>query len=208
MGKNKLSLLTHTFNGYQFLWHDCLKQWSEISHESCPFYWGTDATFHVKRDFGKFQVLYSGDGNWSDRLTNLLNQIPTDYVLYCQEDHWPIASPPNFSELMQIVSKHDLLRLQISPINRYYTIKGKGMPLFFEPNSKYLVSHQPSIWKKSFFLECIKYAEDPWLNEYEGTKRLNNDPKIADRIAIYPSEWFHHACSRGKLVPIPKIIDQ
>jgi hypothetical protein len=198
-----LSLLVHTFNQYQFLWPESLARWNKIP-ENCPFYWGTDTEDHEKHDFGKFQVLYSGNGSWSDRLTQLLYKIPTKYVLYVQEDHWPTKNPPDFTEMMKIVEDFDLKRLQISPLNDYYTIENTEIPLFFAPKSKYLVSHQPSIWDKSFFLECIKYNEDPRLNEYEGTKRLNSDQKITKKIAIYPSTWYHHACSKGKLIPIPE----
>jgi len=198
-----LSLLIHTFNQYEFLWDECLESWKLAYAEYCPFYFGSDTEAHGKHDFGKFDVIYSGTGSWSDRLTNLLNKIPTDYVFYCQEDHWLTKPPPYFSDLMQIVEENDLLRLQISPVNRFYTLNGTKLPLFFDQKSKYLVSHQPSIWKKSFLLEQIKYNEDPWLNEYEGTKRLNTDPQIINRIAILPYEWFHHACIRGKKIPFP-----
>lgn len=200
---DNISLLIHTFNQYQFLWPECLQAWKGFYPDNCSLYWGTDTESHDNHDFGKFKPLYSGVGSWSDRLTRLLTKIPTDYVFYCQEDHWPIKSPPNFVELMEIVEENDLLRLQISPINRFYTLNGAGIPLFFDQKSKYLVSHQPSIWKKSFLLDCISYNEDPWLNEYEGTKRLNNDPKIIDRIGIIDYQWFHHACERGKKIPIP-----
>lgn len=198
-----LSLLIHTFNQYEFLWDECLAAWSQVDKQNCQFYWGTDTGAYGKHNFGRFHVKHSGVGSWSDRLTRLLTQIPTDYVFYCQEDHWPTKQPPNLSNLMSIVEENDLLRLQISPASQYYMLAGTELPLFFDQKSKYLVSHQPSIWKKSFFLECISYNEDPWLNEYEGTKRLNNDPKVIDRIAILPYNWFHHACERGKKVSLP-----
>src|SRR5690606_38236054 len=104
----------------------------------------------------KHKVLYSGLGEWSDRLTRLLNQIPTDYVLYCQEDHYPFKSPPNFEEMMQIMVEKDLLRLQISPANHFYSLQSIEKTLFFHPSSKYLVSHQPSIWRKDFLLSCLE----------------------------------------------------
>jgi hypothetical protein len=136
-------------------------------------------------------LIYSGEGEWSDRLIKLLQQIPTEYVWYQQEDMWPCKNPPKVSELMDFVVKYDLLRLQISPIVQFYSLHGDKIPLFFHYKSKYLVSHQPSIWKKDFLLECLKPNEDPWKNEYEGTKRLNHEG-IAGKIAIYPHNWFTH----------------
>jgi hypothetical protein len=196
-----LSLLIHTFNGYQWLWAESLQRWRMVYNEPIPFLWGTDIEGHEKHDFGKFEVKYSGPGSWSDRLVRLLSKVDTKYVLYAQEDHWPTEKPPDFRILMEIMDKYDLKRLQISPVTQYYTLFGHEIPLFFHYKSKYLVSHQPSIWDKEFFLKQISYNEDPWLNEYEGTKRFNF-PDIQGKIAIYPRKWFHHACRRGELIPI------
>src|SRR5690606_22416100 len=147
-----------------------------------------------------FIPIFSGPGEWSDRLRALLAQIPTDYVLYMQEDHWPTKPPPDLAELMRIVTENDIFRLQISPIVPFYTLFSEGNTLFFDVKSKYLVSHQPSIWKKSFLLECLEPGETPWVNEYEGTKRLNNRPEIKGKIAIYTYEWYSHKCIKGKIV--------
>jgi len=195
-----LSLLVHTFNKYQFLWPGSLEAWKLVYTETCPFYWGTDDPGHEKHDFGKFKVLYSGKNEWSDRLLNLLRQIPTNYVLYAQEDHWPTAKPPDFRELMRIMTQKGLKRLQISPVVQYYSLVGAGNPLFFHQNSKYLVSHQPSIWDRKFFISCLERNQTPWVNEYEATKTLSKLPEIQGKIAIWPCDWFHHACIRGQLV--------
>lgn len=196
---DKLSLLIHTFNGYRHLWGGCFNNW-DIIHEPIHRYFGTDLPIdELEPTLAGFKTIYSGEGEWSDRLTKLLVQIPTDYVLYCQEDHWPVKNPPNLSEMMQIVSENDLFRLQLSTINHFYTLTGDKIPLFFHQTSKYLVSHQPSIWKKSFLLECLKPNENPWNNEYFGTLRLNNNPKIKDKIAIYPCNWYAHMCIKGNI---------
>lgn len=198
-----LSVLVHTFNGYQHLWRGCAEAWRPIiKSEASDFYFGTDIISppvieHKIAD--DFQMLYSGPGEWSDRLTRLLRDIPTEYVLYAQEDHYPTGLPPIFSDLMEIMKKNDLLRLQISPVVPFYKLFSEGDLLFFDEKSKYLVSHQPSIWKKSFLLECLKPGETPWVNEYEGTKRLKGDPKIRKKIAIYPYEWYKHMCIKGKV---------
>jgi hypothetical protein len=194
-----LSLLIHTFNGYQHIWPGCLQSWAKISIP-VPKYFGTDIEFAEKHDFGDFNLLYSGHGSWSDRLIRLLSKIPTDYILYMQEDHWPISNPPDLSELMHIMTEKQLLRLQISQDTRYYTLNRDVIPYIFDQKSKYLVSHQPTIWLKSFLLDQIRYNETPWINEYEGTKRLNSEPEYAGKIALYESNWYIHTCVRGKLI--------
>lgn len=174
-----------------------------FNHPEIPVYWGTDERLRFVQEANTAcglpcNVLFSGPGEWSDRLTRLLHQIPTDYILYTQEDHWPHRQPPDLARMMKIVQEYDLLRLQLAPINHYYTLRQQGNIHFFLPESKYLVSHQPSIWKKDFLLSCLEPGESPWVNEYEGTKRLNNHPDIENRIAIFPYDWYSHKCIKGK----------
>lgn len=190
-----LSVLVHTFDGYKRLWRGCSDAWEYAAPFGLPMYWGTDIETVYETD--DFHLIFSGPGEWSDRLARLLQQIPTDYVLYCQEDHWPTRNVPNLWDMMDLVTRNDLLRLQLSPIVHFYKLTEAGSIHFFNPDSKYLVSHQPSIWKKSFLLSCLKPGETPWVNEYEGTKRLKNDPAIEKKIAIYPYDWFAHKCIKG-----------
>lgn len=193
MNSLNCSVLVHTFNQYERYWDGFLKGFHENFDAYLPCHFGTDVMFHMKREFGRFKVIYSGEGEWSDRLINLLNQIDTEYIFYIQEDMWPSANPPNLDMLLNFIKKNDIYRLQISPVVQFYSLYGSELPLFFHYKSKYLVSHQPSIWKKSFLLECLKPNENPWQNEYEGTKRLNI-PEINGKIAIYPHDWFTHEC--------------
>ncbi len=194
-----LSLLIHTFDEYKKFWPGCWDSWHKHMNQYLPKYFGSDIVHNVEGDAYKY--IYSGRGEWSDRLLNILDQIPTEYVLYCQEDHWPTSEPPNFSEMMKIVSEKKLLRLQLSPIVQFYSLTGSEIPLFFHPSSKYLVSHQPSIWNKKFLISCLEVSEDPWQNEYKGSLRLLNDPNIKEKIAIYPCNWFKHVGIKGELRP-------
>lgn len=201
-----LSLLVHTFDAYSHLWPGYYKafreNWNLLYPES---YWGTDV--QTENKVGEpFKMLYSGSGEWSDRLKRLLLKIPSDYIFYMQEDHWPMVKPPKLNELCNIIEEKGLLRLQISPVTRFYKLSGAEKVLFFEPNSKYLVSHQPSIWKKSFLLDCLKTGETPWENEYKGTLRLQQTGQMRDfirgKVAIYPCDWYKHMCIKGKVVEV------
>lgn len=196
---SEVAWLVHTFNGYRHLWGGCFSNW-EVLNIGVPKYFGTDLPIdELEPTLAGFKTIYSGVGEWSDRLRVLVEQIPYDFIGYSQEDHWPVKNPPNLSEMMEIISENDLFRLQLGLVNHFYTLTGGKLPLFFHHTSKYLVSHQPSIWKKSFLLECLKPNENPWNNEYFGTLRLNNDPKIKDKIAIYPCNWYAHMCIKGNI---------
>jgi hypothetical protein len=199
MSSLNCSLLVHTFNKYERYWDGFLSGFQENFNQYLPTYFGSDTKCHSSHDFQNFKVIYSGEGEWSDRLIKLLQQIPTDYVWYQQEDMWPCKSPPKLAELLDFVIKYDINRLQISPIVQFYSLTGDKIPLFFHYKSKYLVSHQPSIWKKDFLLSCLLPNEDPWKHEYEGTKRLNK-PEMAGKIAIYPHNWFSHESISARIV--------
>lgn len=198
---SQLCVLVHTFEGYHHLWNGHFKAHRENWHLKYPeVYLGTDVESPCHHFFPHpFKPIYSGIGEWSDRLKKLLLQLPYDYVLYMQEDHYPTEMPP-IGDAWEIMDRLGLYRLQLSPVNQFYNLYGSKFPLFFHHTSKYLVSHQPSIWKKSFLLECLESGESPWINEYEGTKRLQKRDDIHGKIAIYPCDWFSHKCIKGKVV--------
>lgn len=195
MSLSNCSLLVHSFNKYEKYWDGYLKGFHKHFNYEGPCYFGTDVPGHDSHDFGRFKILYSGAAEWSDRLRKLLEQIPTEYLIYSQEDQWPNSEPPNIAELLSFIQQKDVWRLQISPIVQFYSLCGSKIPLYFHWKSKYLMSHQPSIWKKDFLLRCLKPNEDPWKNEYEATKRLNHEG-IKGKIAIYPHNWFSHESQR------------
>jgi hypothetical protein len=172
-----------------------------------PMLFGTNTPNHHHRDFRPFRVIYSGTGEWSDRLISLLKQVETEYVWYFQEDHWLTDSPPDYAILSELVNKNGLFRLQISPILKFYTLYGEHPPFFFNetPKSKYLCCHQPSIWNKDFLLSCLQPNETPWENEYKATCRLwARTNEIRGKIAILPYEWYDHVGIKGRLV-LPKV---
>lgn len=209
MNSSDFSVLIHTFDGYAFAWDGFVQGWKtsrmDLLNKGVPVYWGTD----VKSDRqAPFTPLYSGPGQWSDRLKVLLTLIPSDTIFYMQEDHWP-KKPIDLNHYYQIFRKNSLFRLQLSPIVRYYTIYGENAPYFFDekPKSKYLVAHNPGFWDKKFLLSCLEKGENPWLNEYKGTCRLwERSKQIEKKIAIYPVDWYFHAVEHGKLVKTKTLV--
>jgi hypothetical protein len=201
----QVSTVVFTFNGYSHLWDGFFKAYQEHGFII------TDATYHrkyflvtdEKTNFTPplpWKKIYTGTGEWSDRLIRAIEQIEDDFILLLQEDHWLTSIPPNLSLMMSVFTEKDLLRLQLSGVNQFYSLFGHRLPLFFHHTSKYLVSHQPSIWRKDFLLSCLLPGETPWVNEYEGTKRLQKRPEIQGKIAIYPCDWYTHKCIKGQVV--------
>jgi hypothetical protein len=191
-----LAIVIHSFNGYQHVWPGCFEAWSKVQTD-LPIYFCTDFENHETDIPERFKVIYSGVGEWSDRLRSILRQIPEIYVLYMQEDHWPKTYPGAIINFCYCLMNEGYKRIQISSVNQFYTLTGSGYPLLFHNTSKYLVSHQPSIWDKDFFISCLPQNETPWINEYEGTKRLNGKK---NKIGIWPCDWYDHKVIKGKLI--------
>lgn len=192
------TILVHTFEKYSFLWEGMQESWSD--HFIRMPLIGTDVEGTALNH--PFKAIYSGPGEWSDRLLALLTQIDTDTVFYIQEDMWP-TKRIDFDIFYKIFKGNDLFRLQLSPITQYYTIYGDSLPLYFweQPKSKYLTNHQPAFWNKKYLISCLEKAENPWDNEYKSTCRIWETPaRVRRKLAIYPIDWFRHVYQKGKML--------
>jgi hypothetical protein len=199
------AVLIHTFDGYAFAWDGFVQGWKDsrmdFLNAGIPVYWGSDVK---SSNNPPFTPIYSGKGEWSDRLKLLLKIIPSHTIFYMQEDHWP-KKGIYLDFFYQIFRNLNLKRLQISPVNQYYSLYGGELPLFFheKAKSKYLIAHNPSFWDKSFLISVLKNGQSPWQHEYEATCKLWECPQsIRKKIAIYPCDWYHHAVEKGKLTQV------
>ncbi len=142
------------------------------------------------------------DEGWSDRLIHILESVDTDYVLYFQEDQWPKYKIDKklFEDLLSFSYSYDVGALKLHRINRFDNneriktdifIKNKRL-IQWKPETEWLVSHQPTIWKRELLLDISIKGEGFRDNEYAGTERLrekykNNFPKIYS----YNHDWFY-----------------
>ena len=59
--------------------------------------------------------------------------------------------------------------------------------------SPYLLSHQVTLWKKSFLQEVIPFGENPWQNEKYGTKRLKKSDSPIFQVDVFENNLnLHH----------------
>jgi len=131
--------------------------------------------------------LKSGYGAWSDRLKLVLNQIDQEYIILIQEDMWfSKKMPENVLEpILNYVISNEIKLLKLHSAGIYKTeqldvdFKGFRLSRVVKKESDFLMSHQISIWNKSFLYAQLKNNEHPWRNERRGTKRLK---KVKDEI--------------------------
>jgi len=133
---------------------------------------------------------YNSSSDFSNRLMEILDGIKTKYVLYLQEDMWPIV-PVDYELFKKSLYKirynnwnclriHEKLWHSHEFIKTSHFVKNKRI-LKAKNKTEWLLTHNACIWDKDFFASCIEKNEDPWKNEVYGTIRIANkytDPKI------------------------------
>src|SRR3954469_15709667 len=120
--KNKVALLVHSCDRYEFLFkgfeYFFSRQWDFSI--PCHYYFATE---EKKVNISGFENIQSGKGQWSDRLQALLAKIPEDYVLHFQEDMWldKDVSKKFFVQLFDRVEKLDLQQVKLHSSEVYKT---------------------------------------------------------------------------------------
>lgn len=187
MTENKVALLVHSCDRYSFLYKGFQiffeKNWDNKTN--CSYYFATEESNYA---FDKFQNVQSGQGAWADRLALLLHEkIREKYVLYFQEDMW-LTSPTSaffFNKLFEMAEKNNWQQVKLHSSDAYITkpgslfIEGFNIATIDNEQSKFLMSHQVTLWNKDFLLAQLQKKEHPWRNERKGTKRLKKlNPQI------------------------------
>lgn len=142
------------------------------------------------------------DEGWSDRLLTMLNSVDSDYILYFQEDQWPKFKIDKdlFYDLGNFCYAYDVGALKLHRINRFDDIQRKETDIYVKnkkliqwtEDSEWIVSHQPTIWKRELLIDINIKGEGFRDNEYSATERLkekykDNFPKIYS----YNHDWFY-----------------
>lgn len=184
--KNDFALLVHScdryellYNGFQYFFN---KYWDYTV--PCSYYFATEEKEIV---FDKFVNIRSGKGEWSDRLRNLLESIPENYIIYFQEDMWlnKGINADFFRQLFDITTSNNWKQIKLHSSDVYQTnktdlfIKGFNIAKLDNKYSGFLMSHQITLWDKRFLISQLKTKEHPWRNERLATKRLRKiNPEI------------------------------
>lgn len=198
---DSLAIIIHTCDDYTFCWagwHHYFKKYWNLKLPFSIYFVNED----IDVDFDGISQIKTGIGEWSTRLKKALGQIPEQNIVYLQEDVW-LQAPIDIEKYYSIFLSLSLDRFQLSPTDSTYTLFSKfsvGDLILrkFARKSNYLISHQPSIWKKSFLIGCLDQSESPWENEIEGTKRLR---KNSQSFSIYLSiiDWYTAVSRQGEL---------
>ncbi|RKR81649.1 hypothetical protein BDD43_1799 [Mucilaginibacter gracilis] len=182
-----IALIVHTCDRYKLLYPGFdyfFKKYWPYHDVKISYYFLTEEDDYKSNIFTNIKT---GKGEWSDRLLNGLKQIPEDYVIYFQEDMWltGLVDADTIGKIISFAVGNQINLFKLSSNSVYHTkatgafINGLAVAVLDNEKSGYLMSHQVSVWKKTFLMAQLKYKEHPWRNERKGTKRLEKlDPKI------------------------------
>ena len=190
---SNIAILVHACDRYEFLFRGFEifynQHWSQDVQANLYF-----ATEEISAAVQSFTNIKSGKGEWSDRLIKLLEEeIKEDYVLYMQEDMWftKAVTAKAINEIFDYAIKENIDCIKLHSSEVYKTVDtgislaGLQLSKLDNQASKFLMSHQVTLWKKSFLLQQLDKNEHPWRNERKATKRMKQS-----NAAIYQIDLF------------------
>ena len=198
-----LAIVVNTTDKYCDLWDTWYYHFKKWRH-NYPVYF-LNERLDVPYDVTQIKVDIPEVDLWTKKLRESLKQIPEDDVLVMLEDHWLAKTfeKGEFESIYRLFQGFDADSMRIAPESKLTTVNRMDLGYVYgvyhlRPTSKYLISHDPNIWKKVFLLECLEVDESPWDNEIKGTDRIR-DRKYS--IYHYEKYWWINAMVKGRLTP-------
>jgi len=119
----------------------------------------------------------TGKEEFSDQLIKELSTLSNEYLWYTLDDYF-IVEPIEWAVYESIFRrwKMDCLRLQPNVVyaSLPYRFERIDWILKQAPESEYHVSMSTSIWRREYFLSCLKPGLNPWQTELERPEKLGD----------------------------------
>ena len=67
----------------------------------------------------------------------------------------------------------------------------------YSDGDNFLHSHNATIWNREYLINHLLEGEDPWINEFEGSKRMSSNPH---NHYHYNLHWYYQpgVCEKGE----------
>tara|TARA_R110000824_G_C15226470_1_gene678068 strand:- start:2838 stop:3506 length:669 start_codon:yes stop_codon:yes gene_type:complete len=194
--KTKLTVLIGTCDKYQPLWENFTTCFNK--------YWRLDTRNIVvgetKPVLG-FETILPGTGLcWGERMLEGIENC-SDYIFFILDDYFlsDFWEEDLFKKYIEDIEKHNINCLQISPSDyQTYSTERNCPYLQISDFSQYIISMQPSIWRKSYLQQVLLSHYSPWDFELAGTHVLNvnGDPFLQKKWRVYrdgeaPKRYFN-----------------
>jgi hypothetical protein len=195
--KNKLTVLIGTCDKYEPLWENfttCFKK-----------YWQVDTrnifVGETKPIPGFESILPGTDLCWGQRMLEGIESC-SDYIFFILDDYFlsDFWEEKLIGKYIKDVETHNINRLQLSPSGyqiystmHWHEANADGIQLpYFHilDGSQYIISMQPSIWRKSFLQQVLLKEYSPWDFELTGSRVLNStkNPYTQNNHRVYTDE--------------------
>jgi hypothetical protein len=199
---NEIPVILHSMDSYSRFWNPWYQLFNLhcknhgpiifLSEEKEPDF--IDDVTHIK----------TGAGEWGERLLRALNQIDGELVFYMQEDFWCVNDYELTDELLDLFIQYNMDQLHVKEKSHLVSLSQIKNNLYkFNQNSDYTQNHQFGLWKKNKLIENIFPHENPWKNEVDGSKRLNQKQH---NVYLLDLHWYITVCRRGQLMDRGQII--
>ena len=193
---NEIPVILHSMDSYSRFWNP----WYHLFNLHCKNHGPIIFLSEDKEpDFiDDITHIKTGEGEWGERLLRALKQIDSELVFYMQEDFWCVNDYELTDQLLEMFEKFGMDQLHIKENTPLISTKKiKGNLYRFEQKSEYTQNHQFGLWRKNKLIENVLPNENPWENEVDGSKRLNQKPHNIYLLDFY---WYVSVCRRGQLM--------
>jgi len=192
---NEIPIVLHSMDSYSKFWNP----WYFLFNLHCknhgPIFFLSE---EKEPDFvSEVTHIKTGKGEWGQRLLDGLSKIDSDILFYMQEDFWCTDDLTLTDDIIKMFDEYQMDQFHIVPIyNTNDAIHIKENVYRLKQNAMYTQNHQFGLWKKHKLIDNVLPHENPWRNEIDGTKRLNETPH---NVYVMEHKWYWNASRKGNL---------
>jgi hypothetical protein len=206
--KSNVSIVIHTFDGYKRYWEGVVHFLQKYYVDQTSIVYFANETMDIDLP-PFFSQIKCGKGKWGYRLIQALNNVPTKYVVYMQEDMWlnQYLHQRYLNEVEEYMEKNNLVSVKLFSNCKHdiNILEDLNNPLW------YIGTHQPSMWNKEYLLSTIDTTMSPFRHETSLNRRLHNTNEGIKvlcseeaEIAFYQHLSYQDVSRQGKLRDVGK----
>ena len=131
-------------------------------------------------DIPNYKFITPGKKQWGERIINALSETKTEYVFFVLDDYYlsQLLTNEYIEYLLKFMDNHKVNKVTLTPVPdfaKYEYLESVNTMHKMSPNSPWLTSVQPAIWRKSELLKFLKPEYSPWNFEVKGSKEAKNN---------------------------------
>jgi len=208
---DNLAVVMVTCNKYSYLWGAWYHYYKANFQHSQQEYFISDSEECPFEEFTHLKYKTIDVNGWSGAIRGCIEKIPHDNIFFLLDDLFFNKPISNILQALNAVfNAYDMDSLRIimkdsaaTAVKTELSLNGAFIRQL-KPNSKYLVSYVPNIFKRSVLLDFLSVNESPWSSEVKGSTRVRSKGyKIFDYH--YP-DWYVNSVVKGVMTPQGKLM--